>query len=101
MLRSNDGAHIPHLEDQRERMPVAQFGPGGFVVRLQASCCLRSNLRAQYCPPVKVRVILRLTVIQYVFVSSPLWDFDQILLPVLSLSGALSDERTCLQFAVQ
>jgi hypothetical protein len=50
---------------------------------------------------VRVKVIVRLTVSQSVCLSwcrAPIWAHDQILVTVLSLWGALSDERTGLPF---
>jgi hypothetical protein len=55
---------------------------------------------------VKDKITLRLTVSHYVLMSSPLWDLwpditSCLKVAVLFLLGALSDERTGLQFAVQ
>jgi hypothetical protein len=71
------------------------------IVDVDLNCC--PNLLSE---ALEVEVTLRLTVSQYVLVSSPLWDLRPDLtscrkVAVLFLWGAQSDERTRLQFVVQ
>jgi hypothetical protein len=56
------------------------------------------NTATLHAPLVSESVTLRLTVRQHFLVSSPFRDYDQKV-AVLSLWGALSDERPSLSFA--